>query len=178
MSLKDQIDKCVLLLSSIWSRMIYSSSLKIWFFAQIYILQENKQGRARTLLSIVFYLLLNSGITEALLPRGASWYWVISIEPCGLYRISENINSVMEWHIRFLAILSFSLSYLWWTSSILSLFVLVDIIIRFKGGHMLNTCQTHVCHMYTSCPYLLSLIFLSLTQSTVHCCAMPHGKHM
>ena len=52
-----------------------------------------------------------------------------------------------------------ALFYSWRTSSILSVFGLVDIIIRFKGGHMVNTCQTHICHMLSTC-------------TTVHCCAM------
>ena len=47
--------------------------------------------------------------------------------------------------------------YSWRTSFILLVFGLVDIIIRFKDGHMVNTCQTHVCHMLFTC-------------TTVHCC--------
>ena len=52
-----------------------------------------------------------------------------------------------------------ALFYSWSTSSILLVFGLVDIIIRFKDGHMINTCQTHVCHMLSTC-------------TTVHYCAM------
>ena len=44
-----------------------------------------------------------------------------------------------------------ALSYSWWTSFIWSLFGLVDIIIRFKGKHMINTYQTHICHMVLLC---------------------------
>src|ERR1700724_1280261 len=38
-----------------------------------------------------------------------------------------------------------------YSREILSVFGLVDIIIRFRGGHMLNTCQLHVYHMLSTC---------------------------
>jgi len=54
----------------------------------------------------------------------------------------------------------------------------MDIIIMFKGGHMLDTCWTYGKHtdlisFDTQCCIHMSFILL-----TVHCCAMPHGYHI
>ena len=85
----------------------------------------------------------------------------------------------IKWFYHFLSILSLrnnglsssliQLSYentfylIWGILSILSVFDLVIITLRFKGGHMVNTCQTHVGHMLSIC-------------TTVHCCAMLYAQ--
>ena len=85
----------------------------------------------------------------------------------------------IKWFYHFLSILSLrnnglsssliQLSYentfylIWGILSILLVFDLVVITLRFKGGHMVNTCQTHVGHMLSIC-------------TTVHCCAMLYAQ--
>ena len=122
--------------------------------------------------------------------------WLYSMIPsyliCGLI-------SFYLWLYLFLFILSLAywiLSYLkalfysWRTSFILSVFSLVDIIIRFKGGHMVNTCQTHVCHMLSTCttvhycailcaqPFLLYYSFLSFNLHSLFISLTNHAFHL
>ena len=78
------------------------------------------------------------------------YFFLSVVLSCSLHLIFGPIGSYLIWRHYF---------YSWRTLSILSVFGLVDIIIRFKGGHMVNTCQTHICHMLFTC-------------TTVHYCAM------
>ena len=69
-------------------------------------------------------------------------------------------------------------------------FDLVDIIIRFKDGHMVNTCQTHVCHMLSTCttvhycailcaqPFLLYYSFLSFNLHSLLISLTNHAFHL
>ena len=101
-----------------------------------------------THISIMQYYLMVLGLTVM--------RWLYSMIPsyliCGLIFFSSSYL----WSYWILSYLE-ALFYSWRTLSILSVFGLVDIIIRFKSGHMVNTCQTHVCHMLFTC-------------TTVQCC--------
>ena len=62
-----------------------------------------------------------------------------------------------------------ALFYSWRTSSILSVFGLVDIIIRFKGGHMFATCCPHV---------LLCITVQCCVHSLLYCITHSFSSHL
>ena len=74
-----------------------------------------------------------------------------------------------------------ALSYSWWTSFIWSLFGLVNIIIRFKDGHIVNACQTHICHILLLCItvqcYVHSLLYCITHSFLFHLLSLSFNLH-
>ena len=114
---------------------------------------------------------------------------------CGLisfYLWSYLFLFILSLALLYDSILSYleALFYSWRTSSILLVFGLVDIIIRFKGEHMVNTCQTHVCYMLSTCttvqyctmlcaqPFLLYYSFFLFNLHSLFISLTNHAFHL